>query len=109
VITPKTNVPRKLDAQAAGAEGDMQERSRSKRCARIKDLGFASSRHIKMYGESFEIVSDPFSDGDGVAVRAISGNDPEIRTLRLPTTILVGSGDRFLKKPDITGQSTLLV
>ncbi|MFZ0562180.1 MAG: hypothetical protein WBX02_18875 [Terriglobales bacterium] len=107
MIIPKMNVPQKLDAQAIGAEGDMRERSRSKRCARIKDLGFTSSRHIKMYGESFELVSDPFSDGDGVAVRAISGKDPEIRTLRLPTTILVGSGDRFLTKPDITGQSTL--
>jgi hypothetical protein len=109
VVTPETNVPRKLDAQAAGAEGDRCEQSRSKRCAKIKDLGFASSRHIKMYGESFEIVSDPFSDGDGVAVRAISGADPQVRTLRLPTTILVGSGDRFLKKPDVKEQSTLLV
>ncbi len=104
MIIPKTNVPQKL-APADGAEGETRERSRSKRCARIKDLGFASSRHIKMYGESFEIVSDPFSDGDGVAVRAISGSDPEIRTLRLPTTILVGSEDRFLKKLNMTGQS----
>jgi hypothetical protein len=107
VLTPKTNVSRKLEASAVGAEGEMRERSRSRRCARIKDLGFSSSRHIKMYGESFEIVSDPFSDGDGVAVRAISGNDPKIRTLRLPTAILVGSGDRFLKKPQITGQSKI--
>jgi hypothetical protein len=109
VVTPKTNVHGKLDAPAVDAEGDRCERTRSKRCARIRDLGFASSRHIKMYGESFEIVSDPFSEGDGVAVRAISGADRQIRTLRLPTTILVGSGDRFLKKPDVKGQSTLLV
>ena len=105
MITPKTDVPQKL-APADGAEGEMRERSRSRRCARIKDLGFASSRHIKMYGESFEIVSDPFSDGDGVAVHAISGNDPEIRTLRLPTTILVGSEDRFLKRLNMTGRSS---
>lgn len=101
MIDSQTNVPQKLDAQSVRAEAEMREQSRSQCCARIKDLGFTSSRHIKMYGESFEIVSDPFSDGDGVAVRAISGNDPEIRTLRLPTTILVGSGDRFPKKPDI--------
>jgi hypothetical protein len=107
VINAQLDVPQKLEAQGSGAASDMREQSRSKRCAKIKDLGFTSSRHIKMYGESFEIVSDPFSDGDGVAVRAISGNDPEIRTLRLPTTILVGSEDRFLKKPGIPGQSTL--
>ncbi len=107
MVTSKVNVPQKLDVQAVGGESEMGERARSRRCARIKDLGFSSSRHIRMYGESFEIVSDPFSDGDGVAVRSISGNDPEIRTLRLPTTILVGSENRFLKKPDITGQSIL--
>lgn len=54
-----------------------------------------------MYGERFEIVSDPFDEGDCVAVNATSGNDPEIRTLRLPIAILVGLGDRFLN-----GQST---
>jgi hypothetical protein len=39
----------------------------------------------------FAIVSDPFDDGDGIAVRATSGDDPEVRTLRLPIAILVGS------------------
>ena len=67
-------------------------------CAKIKALGFKAAMQIKMYGERFEIVSDPFDDGDCVAVHATSGNDPEIRTLRLPVAILVGPGDRFLKR-----------
>lgn len=71
----------------------MRGRSRSETCARIKDLDFTVFRHIKMYGERFEIVSDPFSDGDCIAVHAISGNDPKIRTLRLPIAILVGAAD----------------
>jgi len=66
---------------------------------KIRDLGFKASMHIKMYGERFEIVSDPFDEGDCVVVRATSGNDPEIRTLRLPIAILVGLADRFLKRP----------
>ena len=73
--------------------------STSESCAKIKNLGFVASEHIKMYGERFEIVSDPFAEDECVAVHAISGTDPEIRTLRLPTTILVGPGDRFLKRP----------
>jgi hypothetical protein len=93
----------KPDTQASGAESQMQEGPLSKSCSKIKDLGFTVSRHIRMYGESFEIVSDPFSEGEGVAVHAVGGNDPEIRTLRLPISILVGSEDRFLKKPDLTG------
>jgi len=97
----------KLETQASVADSQVHGPSPSESCAKIKDLGFTVSKHIKMYGELFEIVSDPFREGDGVAVHAISGTDPEIRTLRLPTTILVGSEDRFLKKLDLTEQSIL--
>ena len=75
----------------------------SESCAKIKNLGFTASKHINMYGERFEIVSDPFSEGDYVAVHATSGTDPEIRTLRLPTAILVSEEDRFLKRPGSAG------
>jgi hypothetical protein len=51
--------------------------------------------HIRMYGQRFEIVSDPFDEDDCVAVRATSANDPLVRTLRLPTAILVGPPHRF--------------
>lgn len=66
----------------------------SEKCARMKNLGFSTSKHITMYGERFEIVSDPFNQGDCIAVRAISEGDPEhhpaMRTLLLPIAILVG-------------------
>jgi hypothetical protein len=75
----------------------MPIRSPSESCAKIKELGYAVSKHITMYGERFEIVSDPFIDGDCIAVNAISGNDPKIRTLRLPIAILLGLADRFRK------------
>jgi len=68
-------------------------------CAKIKDLGFRASMQIKMYGERFEIVSDPFTEGDCIAVRATSGSNPEIRTVLLPIAILLGIADRFLKRP----------
>ena len=74
-------------------------------CAKIRDLGFTASVHIKMYGERFEIVSDPFDEGDCIAVRALSRNDLVVRTLRLPITILVGLADRFLKRPGLIGES----
>jgi hypothetical protein len=103
VISPETDVLRKPETQESGADGRMHVRSRSENCARIKNLGFTASRHVRMYGESFEIVSDPFNEGDCVAVHAIGGNDPKVRTLRLPITILVGSEDRFLKRRSVTG------
>ena len=64
-------------------------------CVRIKALGYSSSHHIKMYGKRFEIVSDPFFDGNGVAVHVITVEKPTERTLRLPTSILVGLKDLF--------------
>lgn len=48
------------DTTASAAERSMHTRSRSESCTRIKDLGFTASRHVKMYGERFKIVSDPF-------------------------------------------------
>jgi hypothetical protein len=64
-------------------------------CVRIKDLGYRSSQHIHMYGERFDIVSDPFPDGNGVAVHVTTDKDPTKRTLRLPTSILLGLKDLF--------------
>jgi len=61
-----------------------------------------------MYGQRFEIVSEPFDEGDCIAVRATSGNDPEIRTLRLPIAVLVGLANRFLKRPSLAGAAKLI-
>ena len=61
-------------------------------CAKIRNLGFKASVRVSMYGERFEIVSDPFDEAGGVAVRATCGSNPEIRTLRLPIAILLGHG-----------------
>jgi hypothetical protein len=76
---------------------------------KIKDLGFAASKHIKMYGERFEIVSDPFDEGGCIAVHATSGGNPEIRILRLPIAILIGLADRVLKRPSLTAVTTRLL
>lgn len=66
---------------------------RSTTCQRIMDLGYVAGKHVNLYGEHFEIASDPFVDGDWVAVRVTSENDPTIQTIRLPVSILVGLRD----------------
>ena len=103
---PPIDVPLKPGAPASEADGIVRDRSRAERCKKIKSMGFTAPRHIKMYGEQFEIVSDPFTEGDGIAVHAISGNDAKIRTVRLPIAILVGSEDRFLKRRNVTRKLT---
>ena len=60
---------------------------------RLKDLGYIAGERVNLYGEYFEIASDPFIDGDWVAVRVTGENDPTIRTIRLPVSVLVGLTD----------------
>lgn len=76
---------------------DAIDKSLADDCVRIKDLGYSSSQHIDMYGERFEIVSDPFPDGNGVAVHVTTAKEPKRRTLRLPTSILMGLKKLFPK------------
>jgi hypothetical protein len=56
-------------------------------CARIKHLGYAASRHVRIYGEEFELLSDPFPQANSIAIRAKAKRDSQIRVLTLPVTI----------------------
>ena len=99
MIFPSADVPAKVvfpELQGA-LKTSAPRRSPAENCARIRDLGFKISKHINMYGERFKLVSDPFEDGACTSVHALSGNDPTIRTLHLPTAILLGLTDRFRK------------
>ena len=60
----------------------------SKVCANIKDLGYAPFSRVRLYGEEFEILSDPFPKAGGIVVRARSKKDPKICILHLPAMIL---------------------
>lgn len=59
-------------------------------CDRVKHLGYAVSGKVRLYGEEFEVVSDPFPAADGIAVHVKSKKNPTVRVLQLPTTVLQG-------------------
>jgi len=59
-------------------------------CTRIKHMGYAASKRVKLYGEEFEIVSDPILEGRGIAVQARTKKNPSVRMVRLPSTVLQG-------------------
>ena len=69
-------------------------RTPAENCARIRDLGYVASKHITMYGERLELVSNPVEEGECIVVQVISENDPTRRRLRLPVSILLGLSDR---------------
>jgi hypothetical protein len=70
-------------------------RSTAESCARIKKLGYIAGRHMNLYGEHIELVSDPFEDGNCVAVHAVSGSNPTVRIIELPISLLAGWDDLF--------------
>jgi hypothetical protein len=72
--------------------------SSSEECEKIRNLGYATSKHVTIYGEHFEIMSDPFPEDEGIAVHAVSRNSSTPRILRLPMSILVGLKDLLPKK-----------
>jgi hypothetical protein len=57
-------------------------------CANVKRLGYAARERIRLYGEEFEVISDPFPDADGIALNVKTKKDSNIRVLRLPATVL---------------------
>jgi hypothetical protein len=57
-------------------------------CANVKRMGYAASSRVRLYGEDFEVLSDPFPEGGGVAVHVKSDKDSRICVLRLPATVL---------------------
>jgi hypothetical protein len=56
-------------------------------CERIKQLGYAASRHIRIYGEEFELLSDPFPQANRIAICAKAKGDSRARVIGLPVTI----------------------
>lgn len=57
-------------------------------CASVKRLGYGVSQSIRLYGEEFEVVSDPFPDSGGIAVSVRTKKSDGIRVLQLPATVL---------------------
>lgn len=88
-------------ARTVTVSATTRDRSPAEDCIRIRELGYKLSAHAKLYGENFEIVSDPFPEGGGIAVRVVTETNPAIRTLRLPVAILLGLSRFFPKRPEI--------
>jgi len=63
-------------------------------CAHVKHLGYAISRRIRLYGEEFEVISDPFPEAGGIAVHLTTKKDSNIRGLQIPAIVLQSAKGR---------------
>jgi hypothetical protein len=66
----------------------MSELATADICEKLKHLGFARSNHVKLYGEQFELISDPFPQENGIAVEAVRSDGKSPRIIRLPLPVL---------------------
>ena len=58
-------------------------------CEAIKRLGYAQNNQVKLYGEVFDLLSDPVSVGKNlVFVDALERKSGHIRRVRIPSTIV---------------------
>jgi hypothetical protein len=67
---------------------NLESPSVSDMCAHIKHLGYAAPGSIRLYGEEFEVLSDPFPENDGIALHVKTKRNSTIRVLQLPATII---------------------
>ena len=57
-------------------------------CERLKALGYEHRKSIRMYGEEFDLASNPVPDGNGFAIEAISRKSGSTRMVRIPLSVL---------------------
>jgi hypothetical protein len=52
-------------------------------------MGYAQERRIRLYGEEFDLVSNPVPDGGGFAVEAIAHRSGSQRRIGVPMSLVV--------------------
>jgi hypothetical protein len=57
-------------------------------CASGKRLGYGSQQSIRLYGEEFEVISNPFPEAGGIAVSVKTTKGDGVRVIQLPATVL---------------------
>jgi len=58
-------------------------------CEKLRKLGYAREKRIWLYGEEFELISDPIPDGDGFAVDGIVRRSGDQRRIKVPLSLVV--------------------
>ncbi len=58
-------------------------------CEKLRKMGYAQQRRIRLYGEEFDLVSNPVADGGGFAVEAIARRSGTQRRIGVPMSLVV--------------------
>jgi hypothetical protein len=70
----------------------------SKICERIRRVGYAQGSQVNLYGQTFELVSDPFVVGEGVIfLDGLEQRSGHVRRIRVPLPIVAMAKREVLK------------
>ena len=64
-------------------------------CDKLRRMGYAQQRRIRLYGEEFELVSNPVPDGNGFAVAAVARGSVNQRRIGVPMSLVVTIRQEF--------------
>ncbi len=57
-------------------------------CERLKKFGYSQEQQIRLYGEEFQLISNPFPHGNGFAVEGIEHTSGKLRIMRIPLSLV---------------------
>ncbi|MGO8985280.1 MAG: hypothetical protein ACLPHI_13155 [Terriglobales bacterium] len=57
-------------------------------CARLQQLGYAREKHIRLYGQDFDLVSNPVPEGDGFVVEGVARPSGNLKRMRIPLSLI---------------------
>jgi hypothetical protein len=57
-------------------------------CLRLRDLGYAKERHIRLYGNDLHLTSNPMADDGGYSVEGIERKSGAVRRMRIPLMVV---------------------
>lgn len=58
-------------------------------CERLKRLGYEKNKQLRMYGQEFDLISDPITIGEHLyVVDAIERKSKSLRRVRIPLPVI---------------------
>jgi hypothetical protein len=65
-------------------------------CKRLQRRGFTSKHRVKLYGEEFDLISDPTVNGKGYGIDGMSRKSGSLRHLGIPLSVVRTVEHEFL-------------
>jgi len=56
-------------------------------CDRLREIGYAKGRRMRLYGMDLYLISNPMADNDGYSVETVEHKSGTVRRTRIPLMV----------------------